>query len=64
MSSFILAVVMSLAFGTYAGSATAQSAEPAPSGTEGPKPMITLQMPPIPEPVAVTLKRKHGSAGI
>jgi nicotinamidase-related amidase len=56
MSSFIVAVVMSLAFGTYAGSATAQSAEPAPSGTEGPKPMITLQMPPIPEPVAVTLK--------
>jgi len=56
MSSFIIAVVTLLAFAMYAGSATAQSAGPEPSGTGGPKPMITLQMPSIPEPVAVMLK--------
>ena len=56
MSSFTLALVTSLAFATYAGSATAQSAVPAPPGTGAARPMITLQMPPIPDPVPVTLK--------
>ena len=56
MSSFTLALVTFLAFATYAGSATAQSAVPAPPGTETAKPMLTLQMPPIPDPVRVTLK--------
>ena len=56
MSSFTLALVTSLAFATYAESATAQSAVPAPPRNGAAKPMITLQMPPIPDPVPVTLK--------
>ena len=56
MSSFTLALVTSLAFATYAGSATAQSAVPAPPGNGAARPMLTLQMPPIPDPVPVTLK--------
>jgi nicotinamidase-related amidase len=56
MSPFTLALLTSLAFATYAGSATAQGAVPAPPGNGAAKPMITLQMPPIPAPVAVTLK--------
>jgi len=56
MSSFTLALVTLLTFATYAGSGTAKSAESPPSGTGGAKPMITLQMPAIPDPVAVTLK--------
>ena len=38
MSSFTLAVVTSLAFATYAESATAQSAVPAPPGYEAGNP--------------------------
>src|SRR5262252_8977037 len=56
MSSFTLALVTSLAFATYAESATAQSAVPAPPGNGAARPMLTLQMPPIPDPVPVTLK--------
>src|SRR5262249_48713133 len=56
MGSFTLALVTFLAFATYAGSATAQSAVPAPPGNGAAKPMITLQMPPIPDPVPVRLK--------
>src|SRR5262249_29808423 len=56
MSSFTLALVTSLALATYAESATAQSAVLAPPGNGAAKPMITLQMPPIPDPVPVTLK--------
>ena len=56
MGSFTIALVTFLAFATYAGSATAQSAVPAPPGNGAAKPMITLQMPPIPDPVPVTLK--------
>ena len=56
MSSFTLAVVTSLAFATYAESATAQSAVPTPPGNGAARPMLTLQMPPIPDPVPVTLK--------
>src|SRR5262249_22639019 len=56
MSSFSLALVTSLAFATYAESATAQSAVAALPGNGGARPMLTLQMPPIPDPVPVTLK--------
>ena len=56
MSSFALAVVTALTFVMHVGSATAQSAESAPPRTGAAKPMITLQMPPIPDPVPVTLK--------
>ena len=50
------ALVTSFAFATYAGSAIAQSTVPAPPGTGAVRPMLTLRMPPIPDPVPVTLK--------
>jgi len=56
MGLFTLALVTFLAFATYAGSAKAQSAAPAPPGNGAAMPMLTLQMPPIPDPVPVTLK--------
>ncbi len=56
MSSFTLALVTFFVLATYAGPVTAQSTVPAPLGTGAAKPMLTLQMPPIPDPVPVTLK--------
>jgi len=56
MGSFTLALVTFLGFATNVGSATPQSAVPAPPGNGTAKPMITLQMPPIPDPVPVALK--------